>query len=83
MKRTGNPEFQDGDLVEIYPELQQDSKDPRKYTGQWRWRWKAGNNRIVADSGESYKSLKGCLRAAKRLNKGRSRWAKLQIKIIK
>jgi len=29
--------------------------------GEWRWRLRASNGRIVADSGEGYKNLKDCL----------------------
>jgi uncharacterized protein YegP (UPF0339 family) len=29
--------------------------------GEWRWRLKAQNGRIVADSGEGYKNLQDCL----------------------
>jgi len=31
--------------------------------GHWRWRLLAGNNRIIADSGESYYNEPDCLRA--------------------
>ena len=33
----------------------------------WRWRLKARNGRIVADSGEAYTSRKRCIAAADRL----------------
>jgi uncharacterized protein YegP (UPF0339 family) len=33
----------------------QDSK------GEWRWRLKSSNGRILADSGEGYKNLTDCL----------------------
>jgi len=29
--------------------------------GEWRWHLKAGNGRIVADSGEGYKERGGCI----------------------
>lgn len=29
-------------------------------TGQWRWRLRAGNNRIIAESGESYWNEADC-----------------------
>jgi len=29
----------------------------------WRWKLAAGNNRIIADSGESYYNLSDCLAA--------------------
>ena len=35
--------------------------------GQWRWRLVSGNNRIVADSGESYVTRRGAENAAARL----------------
>ena len=28
--------------------------------GNWRWRLRAGNGRIIADSGEGYVTLAGC-----------------------
>jgi len=31
--------------------------------GEWRWRLVAGNNKIVADSGESYKEKRDCAAA--------------------
>lgn len=31
--------------------------------GYWRWRLTAGNNRIIADSGESYYNEADCLSA--------------------
>lgn len=33
----------------------------------WRWRLKANNGRIVADSGEAYASRPNAIRAARRL----------------
>jgi len=33
----------------------------------WRWRLVAGNNRIVADSGEAYETASNAKRAARRL----------------
>lgn len=29
-------------------------------SGEWRWRLVAGNNKVIADSGESYKEKKDC-----------------------
>jgi len=29
--------------------------------GEWRWRLKASNGRIIADSGEGYKNEQDCL----------------------
>lgn len=29
--------------------------------GEWRWRLKAVNGRIIADSGEGYSTKQGCL----------------------
>jgi len=36
----------------------------RDRAGEWRWRWRAGNNRVVADSGEGYSSRDAAWRAA-------------------
>lgn len=30
-------------------------------SGQWRWRLRAANNRIIADSGEAYNKKADCL----------------------
>jgi uncharacterized protein YegP (UPF0339 family) len=35
----------------------------RDVQGLWRWRLLAGNNRNIADSGESYYNESDCLRA--------------------
>jgi uncharacterized protein YegP (UPF0339 family) len=35
----------------------------RDTQGYWRWRLVAGNNRIIADSGESYIQKEHCLQA--------------------
>jgi len=48
------------DRVEIYADA----------SGQYRWRRKAPNGRIVADSGESYTRAGDCLEAAERVFKG-------------
>ncbi len=37
----------------------------RDDAGEWRWRLKARNGRILADSGESYKRRATCLRIAR------------------
>lgn len=37
--------------------------------GEWRWRLRAKNGRIVADSGEGYKSWRGCYNATWRFEK--------------
>lgn len=34
---------------------------PRHHKGEWRWRLKAANGRILADSGEGYVNLSDCL----------------------
>lgn len=33
----------------------------------WRWRLRAKNSKIVADSGEAYSSKSNCVRAARRM----------------
>ena len=33
----------------------------KDHKGEWRWRLKAANGRIIADSAESYKEKKDCL----------------------
>jgi len=35
--------------------------------GEWRWRLKASNGRIIADSGEGYRRLGSARRAANRV----------------
>jgi uncharacterized protein YegP (UPF0339 family) len=37
--------------------------------GEWRWRLRADNSRIIADSGEGYKTRAGVIAAAWRLVK--------------
>lgn len=32
-------------------------------SGEWRWQLRAGNNRIIADSGEGYRNKQDCLHA--------------------
>lgn len=32
----------------------------KDYKGEWRWRLKAANGKIVADSAEGYSSKQGC-----------------------
>jgi uncharacterized protein YegP (UPF0339 family) len=46
-----------GDETEIYEDK----------AGEWRWRRKAGNHEIIADSGEGYESRPGAIRAANRV----------------
>ena len=36
-------------------------------TGEWRWRLRAGNGRIVADSGESYRQRQAAQQATGRV----------------
>ena len=38
------------------------------YRSEWRWRLVARNGRIIADSGESYVSLRNCREAVERLS---------------
>ena len=33
----------------------------KDHKGEWRWRLKAANGRIIADSAESYKEKEDCL----------------------
>lgn len=33
----------------------------RDSSGQWRWRLRAGNGRVIADSGEAYRKQADCL----------------------
>jgi uncharacterized protein YegP (UPF0339 family) len=35
----------------------------RDATGQWRWRLRAANHRIIAESGEAYHNRADCLAA--------------------
>jgi uncharacterized protein YegP (UPF0339 family) len=32
----------------------------KDYKGEWRWRLKAANGRVLADSGESYTTKQAC-----------------------
>jgi uncharacterized protein YegP (UPF0339 family) len=42
----------------------------RDSAGGWRWRRQAGNNRIIADSGEAYTRRDDASDAARRANPG-------------
>jgi uncharacterized protein YegP (UPF0339 family) len=37
--------------------------------GEWRWRLKSSNGRVLADSGEGYKNLQHCKEAIARLSR--------------
>ena len=58
-----------GKLLFCNPQLQEKGQFMLTYyirrdiTGQWRWRLRAGNNRIIAESGESYHNRADCLAA--------------------
>jgi uncharacterized protein len=45
------------DIVEVYFDA----------ASEWRWRLKASNGRVLADSGEGYSDRAGALRALKRV----------------
>ena len=45
-----------GERIEVYPDS----------AGEWRWRWKAANNRTTATSGEGYVTKLGAWEAAER-----------------
>ena len=42
-------------MIEVYPDK----------SGEWRWRKKAGNGDVTADSGEGYESRAGAIAAAR------------------
>lgn len=46
-----------GERIEIYPDR----------SGEWRWRWKAANNRTTQTSGESFSSHHAAHDAAERV----------------
>lgn len=46
-----------GERIEVYPDR----------AGEWRWKWKAANNRIIADSGEGYVTKEGAWEDAERV----------------
>lgn len=46
----------------------------RDRAGEWRWRWWAGNNRIVAESGEGYSSRNAAWQAADRARRAEVRF---------
>lgn len=39
----------------------------RDRSGEWRWRLRASNSRIIADSGEGYKRKSSAKKAAERM----------------
>lgn len=55
----------------------------RDRRGQWRWRIKARNGRIIAESGEGYVSKFNARRAAERIKNAIASWVvvrKLEIR---
>ena len=44
----------------------------KDHKGEWRWRLKASNGRIIADSGEGYNSEQECLDDIKRVKSSTS-----------
>ncbi|HEV7474505.1 MAG TPA: DUF1508 domain-containing protein [Pyrinomonadaceae bacterium] len=48
--------------------------------GEWRWRLKSSNGRIIADSGEGYKTSHECLEDIKRVQ-GSSQAPVVEIKV--
>lgn len=49
-------QYRRSDLVEVY----------RDTARKWRWRHKAGNGQIIADSGQGYTLRRSAIRAARR-----------------
>lgn len=47
--------------------MRQPTFEVYKAADGWRWRLKAKNHKIVADSGEAYLSKRSCIMAVKRL----------------
>ena len=41
----------------------------RDAAGEWRWRLRASNEKIIADSGEGYYSQEGCEAAVSRVKR--------------
>jgi uncharacterized protein YegP (UPF0339 family) len=56
------------DVVECY----------RDEGGEWRWRRRATNGRILSDGGESFESMGNAVRAARRANPDASKGAQRQ-----
>lgn len=41
----------------------------RDASGEWRWRLRATNGRVIADSGEGYRDRRGVMRAVEALRR--------------
>lgn len=41
----------------------------RDASGDWRWRLRAANGRVIADSGEGYRDRRGVMRAVEALRR--------------
>ena len=60
-----NIAYYEGEIARIKGELGEAHGSATYYVycdaaGEWRWRLRAGNNRIIADSGEGYKDKRDC-----------------------
>jgi len=63
-----NIEYYEGEIARIR-ELIGEGRGGTSYSvyqdaaGEWRWRLRAANHRVIADSGEGYRDRQDCLRA--------------------
>ena len=68
MEAEHNVKYYEGEVARIR-ELIEKGPDGVAYSvyqdaaGEWRWRLRAANNRIIADSGEGYHNRQDCLHA--------------------
>jgi uncharacterized protein len=68
MEAEHNIKYYEGELARIR-ELGEEESDDVTYvvyedaSKEWRWQLRAGNNRIIADSGEGYHNKQDCLHA--------------------
>lgn len=63
-----NIKYYEGETARIRELLGEESDGPTYFlyqdaAGEWRWRLRAGNQRIIADSGEGYRDKQDCLHA--------------------
>ncbi len=66
MEAEHNIKYYEGEMARVRELLCEESGDATYWVyeddaGEWRWQLRAGNNRIIADSGEGYQRRQDCL----------------------
>lgn len=68
MEAEHNIKYYEGEIARIRELIEKESGGAnyvvyQDASGEWRWQLRAGNNRIIADSGEGYHNKQDCLHA--------------------